>query len=184
MDTFIREYMLSDPSICDALVELFKKAVAANLVLPGVVGPNVVDPKWKRSTDLGIGVAEKHWDLREFRFDAYMQEVSGFLNRYIEELLSHGIHIYEHQKTLLHQKTMVVDGEWSLVGSTNLDDRSLDINDEASVGLIDPKVAATLRAAFENDLASCRELQLASWRDRGLWHRAVDRVSYMINEQL
>ena len=90
MDTFIREYMLSDPSICDALVELFKKAVAANLVLPGVVGPNVVDPKWKRSTDLGIGVAEKHWDLREFRFDAYMQEVSGFINRYIEELVSHG----------------------------------------------------------------------------------------------
>jgi cardiolipin synthase len=105
-------------------------------------------------------------------------------HRHFDELLSHGIHIYEHQKTLLHQKTMVVDGEWSLVGSTNLDDRSLDINDEASVGLIDPKVAATLRAAFENDLASCRELQLASWRDRGLWHRAVDRVSYMINEQL
>jgi prolyl 4-hydroxylase len=90
MDTFIREYMLSDPSICDALVELFKKAVAANLVLPGVVGPGVVDPKWKQSTDLGIGVAEKHWNLREFRFDAYMQEVSGFINRYIEELVSHG----------------------------------------------------------------------------------------------
>ncbi|HEY1287011.1 MAG TPA: 2OG-Fe(II) oxygenase [Burkholderiales bacterium] len=90
MDTFIREYMLSDPSICDALVELFKKAVAANLVLPGVVGADVVDPKWKRSTDLGMGVAEKHWNLREFRFDAYMQEVSGFINRYIEELVSHG----------------------------------------------------------------------------------------------
>ena len=91
METFIREYMLSDPSICDALVELFKKAVAANLVLPGVVGPQAqVDPSWKRSTDLGIGVAEKHWNLREFRFDAYMQEVSGFLHRYIEELLSHG----------------------------------------------------------------------------------------------
>ena len=79
METFIREYMLSDPSICDGLVELFKKSVAANLVLPGVVGAEaVVDPKWKRSTDLGIGVAEKHWNLREFRFDAYMQEVSGF----------------------------------------------------------------------------------------------------------
>jgi len=90
MDTFIREYMLSDPSICDALVELFKKAVAANLVLPGVVGADVVDPQWKRSTDLGIGVAEKHWNLREFKFDAYMREVSGFINRYIDELVSHG----------------------------------------------------------------------------------------------
>jgi cardiolipin synthase len=105
-------------------------------------------------------------------------------HRFIEDLLAHGVHIYEHQATLLHQKTMVVDGEWSLIGSTNLDDRSLDINDEASVGLIDPQVAASLRAAFVKDLASCKELQLASWRDRGLWHRAIDRVSYLLNEQL
>lgn len=105
-------------------------------------------------------------------------------HRFVEELLSHGIHIYEHQKTLLHQKTMVVDGEWALIGSTNLDDRSLDINDEASVGLIDRQVAASVTEAFRKDLASCKELRLANWRERGLWHRAVDRVSYMVNEQL
>src|SRR5215510_5406028 len=91
METFIREYMLSDPSICDGLVELFRKAVAANLVAPGVVGAqSQVEPATKRSTDLGIGVAEKHWNLREFRFDAYLQEVYGFINRYIAELLYHG----------------------------------------------------------------------------------------------
>ena len=91
IETFIREYMLSDPSICDSLVELHKKAVAANLALPGTVGPqSIVEPSVKRSTDLGIGVAQKHFDLREFRFDAYMREVSGFLNSYIEELMSHG----------------------------------------------------------------------------------------------
>ena len=91
IETFIREYMLSDPSICDSLVELHKKAVAANLALPGTVGPqSIVEPSVKRSTDLGIGIAQKHFDLREFRFDAYMREVSGFLNSYIEELMSHG----------------------------------------------------------------------------------------------
>jgi cardiolipin synthase len=105
-------------------------------------------------------------------------------HRHFEELLSHGVHIYEFQRTLSHQKVMVVDGEWSLVGSTNLDDRSLDINDEASVGMIDRQVAASLEAAFRKDLASSRELELASWRGRGLWHRMVDRVSYMVNEQL
>jgi cardiolipin synthase A/B len=105
-------------------------------------------------------------------------------HRFFEELLGHGIHIYENQRTLLHQKTMVVDGEWSLIGSTNLDDRSLDINDEASVGLIDRQVAASLTQAFRDDLASCKELTLAQWRERGLWHRTVDRFSYMINEQL
>jgi len=105
-------------------------------------------------------------------------------HRFFEELLGHGIHIYENQRTLLHQKTMVVDGEWSLIGSTNLDDRSLDINDEASVGLIDKQVAARLTQAFRDDLASSKELTLAGWRGRGLWHRTVDRFSYTINEQL
>jgi cardiolipin synthase len=105
-------------------------------------------------------------------------------HRHFDELLSHGIRIYVHQKTLLHQKVMVVDGEWSLVGSTNLDDRSLDINDEASVGLIDPQVAASLLRAFQDDLAGCEELQLAGWRGRGLWHRFVDQASYLLNEQL
>jgi cardiolipin synthase len=105
-------------------------------------------------------------------------------HRFFEELLGHGIHIYEYQRTLTHQKVMVVDGEWSLVGSTNLDDRSLDINDEASVGMIDREVAATLQAAFRDDLTQCKELELASWRERGAWHRLVDRVSYAVNEQL
>jgi cardiolipin synthase len=105
-------------------------------------------------------------------------------HRHFEELLAHGIHLYEYQQTLTHQKVMVVDGEWSQVGSTNLDDRSLDINDEASIGLIDTGVAATLRQAFQDDLAHCRELDLASWRKRGLWHRLLDQASYAINEEL
>ena len=91
METFIREYMLSDPSICDGLVELFRKAVTANLVAPGGVGPQAqVEPATKRSTDLSIGVAEKHFNMREFRFDAYLNEVYGFINSYIAELLYHG----------------------------------------------------------------------------------------------
>jgi len=105
-------------------------------------------------------------------------------HRHFEELLAHRVRLYEYQKTLLHQKVMVVDGEWSLIGSTNLDDRSLDINDEASVGLLDPAVAAALRRTFQRDLSACRELDLAGWRRRGAWHRAVDRVAYLLNEQL
>ena len=105
-------------------------------------------------------------------------------HRCFDDLLSHGVQIYEYEKTLLHQKVMVVDGEWSLVGSTNFDDRSLGINDEASVGMIDRQVAASLRAAFAHDLESCRELQLKSWRERGVWHRLIDRVAYLVNDQL
>jgi cardiolipin synthase len=104
--------------------------------------------------------------------------------RRFEELLEHGIEICEYRKTLNHQKIMVVDGLWSFVGSTNFDDRSLDINDEASVGLIDPGVAGELKAAFERDRADCPPINLEQWRKRSVWDRFVDRASYVINEQI
>lgn len=100
------------------------------------------------------------------------------------DLLRGGIEICEFQRTLTHQKIMVVDGLWSLVGSTNLDDRSLDINDEASLGMIDPGVASELRQAFERDLIDCEPVTLDDWSRRSLRHRWVDRLSYLINEQL
>jgi cardiolipin synthase A/B len=103
---------------------------------------------------------------------------------YWENLMMRGVRIYEYQRTLLHQKVVVVDGLWSLVGSTNLDDRSLDINDEASVGLIDRGIAAELKRAFAEDLRHCREIHLAEWRRRSLWDKGIDAMSYSINGQL
>lgn len=105
-------------------------------------------------------------------------------HRRYEELLASGIEIYEFLPSLNHQKVMIVDGLWSLVGSTNLDDRSLDINDEASIGLIDTGVAGELRAAFERDLKVSRQVTLAEWKERSAWHRFIDRASYLVNEQL
>lgn len=105
-------------------------------------------------------------------------------HRRFQELLEHGVEIYEYQRTLNHQKVMIVDGIWSHVGSTNLDDRSLDINDEASVGLIDSEVAARLESAFKADLRYSTRLDAASWEERPLWHKTVDRLSYLVNEQL
>jgi cardiolipin synthase A/B len=105
-------------------------------------------------------------------------------HRRFEELLRHGVKIYEYRPTLNHQKILIVDGIWAHVGSANFDDRSLDINDEASVGLIDPDVAGRLRDAFSSDLKSCDEVTLAAWEQRSAWHQLVDRVSYLINEQL
>jgi cardiolipin synthase len=105
-------------------------------------------------------------------------------HRRFEDLLRHGVKIYEYKTTLNHQKVMIVDSLWSHVGSTNFDDRSLDINDEASVGLIDPEVTGRLREAFSEDLKGCTEVTLAEWEKRSAWHQLVDRASYLINEQL
>lgn len=105
-------------------------------------------------------------------------------HRRYEDLLSHGVKIYEYRPTLNHQKVLIVDRLWSHVGSANFDDRSLDINDEASVGLIDPGVSDRLRSAFFEDLKSSTEVTLAEWQERSAWHGFIDRVSYLINEQL
>jgi cardiolipin synthase A/B len=105
-------------------------------------------------------------------------------HKQFQALLDHGVEIYEFEPTLSHQKIMIIDGLWSFVGSTNFDDRSLDTNDEASVGLIDSQVAAQLKAAFDADLRRCKRLDARAWSRRSLWHKIEDNASYLLNEQL
>ena len=99
-------------------------------------------------------------------------------------LLKRGVRVWEYDKTLLHQKVIVVDGIWSCVGSTNFDDRSFQLNDEASLGVVDPAIAAQLRQAFANDLRHARERKLEEWSNRGLWHKTIDGVAYLGRSQL
>jgi cardiolipin synthase A/B len=99
-------------------------------------------------------------------------------------LLKRGVKIYEYQKTLLHQKVMVIDGLWSAVGSTNFDERSFELNDEVSIGVVDAALAAQLRAAFMDDLKHTKQRQFDDWKDRGLWHKTVDGVAYLGRSQL
>jgi cardiolipin synthase A/B len=111
--------------------------------------------------------------------------VSHAGHRHFSDMLHAGVKIFCFERTLIHQKIMIIDGIWSHVGSTNLDARSFDINEEAGVGIIDKKIAAELKAAFEDDLKDCEEMKAESW-DHGykLWHRAFDRMCYMLSDQL
>jgi cardiolipin synthase A/B len=99
-------------------------------------------------------------------------------------MLKKGVKIWEYEKTLLHQKVMIVDGVWSSVGSTNFDDRSFDLNDEVNIGVLDPAVAAQLRAAFEEDLRHAKQRSFDEWQKRGLWHKFVDGLAYLGRSQL
>ncbi|HVT45237.1 MAG TPA: cardiolipin synthase [Thermoanaerobaculia bacterium] len=99
-------------------------------------------------------------------------------------LLERGVKVYEYDKTLLHQKVMVIDGEWASVGSTNFDDRSFEINDEVSLGIIDVEIARQLEEAFERDLEHCIELKLDAWKQRPIGHKLIDGFAYLFNEQL
>jgi len=88
--------------------------------------------------------------------------------RFYDRLLELGIDIYEYQPTMMHAKTLVVDGAWSMFGSANFDNRSLELNDELNVAVADRGLAARLLADFENDVRVSRQLTLESWRARPL----------------
>ena len=99
-------------------------------------------------------------------------------------LLKNGVKIWEYRPTLLHQKIIVVDGIWSCVGSTNFDDRSFQLNDEISLGVLDRNVANGLRTAFANDLRGAKERHYDEWRHRSLWHKLIDQLAYLGSSQL
>ncbi len=106
-------------------------------------------------------------------------------HRHFSEMLNAGVRLFCFERTMIHQKIMVIDGLWSHVGSTNLDSRSFDINEEAGVGIIDEGIAGELKAAFEDDLEACEEMKAESWDHKyHLWHRVLDRACYMLSGQL
>jgi cardiolipin synthase len=89
-----------------------------------------------------------------------------------QRLLDQGIEIYEYQPTMMHVKATIVDGAWSMVGSANFDNRSLELNDEMNVAVSDRALAARLTQDFEHDLRSARQLDPAAWRQRSLLEKA------------
>jgi cardiolipin synthase len=92
-----------------------------------------------------------------------------------EGLLAKGVEIYEYQPTMMHTKVIVVDGIWSMFGSANFDNRSLELNDELNVAVTDSALAARLLSDMESDLAKSRRLTLEDWRKRGILAKARER---------
>ena len=93
------------------------------------------------------------------------------------DLLAAGAEIYEYQPTMFHCKVLVADGLVASVGSTNFDDRSFRLNDEASLNIYDAAFAARQVEVFEQDLKSSRRISIDEWRNRPwpekLWEHAA-----------
>lgn len=81
-------------------------------------------------------------------------------------LLKSGVQIYEHDTSLLHAKTAVVDRVWSTVGSTNMDHLSMLHNDEVNAFIVSREFAAEMEKMFVQDLADSRQILLEEWRKR------------------
>jgi cardiolipin synthase len=101
-----------------------------------------------------------------------------------DTLLSAGVRIWEWQPTTLHAKTFVVDGIWSNIGSMNFDNRSMVLNDEAALMILDPDAGARMDAVFLDDLQYAEEIRLERFRQRGVASRVAEWGANLITRVL
>ncbi|MEY2547298.1 MAG: cardiolipin synthase [Verrucomicrobiota bacterium] len=90
------------------------------------------------------------------------------------KMLQGGVKIFEYQPTMIHEKSMVVDGLFAMFGSSNLDARSSEINEELDVVVYDAEFSRTMESSFEKDLAQSHVYTLEQFRKRSLWERTTE----------
>ncbi|HEX2128501.1 MAG TPA: phospholipase D-like domain-containing protein [Solirubrobacterales bacterium] len=101
-----------------------------------------------------------------------------------DELLDAGVRLFEFQPTMLHAKSLVVDGVWSSVGTINFDNRSFQLHDEVTLCVWDEEFAGILSQEFEADLRRSEELDPQRWRRRGPIQRATEAATTVLRREL
>lgn len=99
------------------------------------------------------------------------------------ELLAHGIQIYEYVPGMIHAKIMIIDNLWSVVGSTNFDNRSFGLNDEINLVVRNEGFAARLSTDFERDRGQSRNVTLDEWLHRSYVERALAMIGSLFERQ-
>jgi cardiolipin synthase len=99
-------------------------------------------------------------------------------------LLEGGVKIFEYQPTMIHTKAMVIDGMFSLCGSSNFDPRSSEINEELDLAIYDREFGGRMEAMFESDLKHSTEYTLQQFKNRSLWERLTEQVMLPFSSQL
>ncbi len=97
-----------------------------------------------------------------------------------QRLLARGIRVYERQDLMLHSKVLVIDGQWTVVGSCNLDPRSLRLNLEFFAVIRSSAMAAAASAFCRHEILHSRRVRLSEIRNRPLWQRIRDRLAWSI----
>ncbi|HKT52639.1 MAG TPA: cardiolipin synthase [Candidatus Angelobacter sp.] len=99
------------------------------------------------------------------------------------KLLRAGVRIYEYQPAMIHAKVLVIDGLWSLTGSTNFDNRSFGLNDEVNLAACDRQLAAELTHDFLADVAASQEVTLQDWKKRSLLEKLHEALGWALQRQ-
>lgn len=106
---------------------------------------------------------------------------AGFASHALyEELLLAGVQIYERQPPFMHAKALVIDGEFSLVGTANLDNRSLTLNYETSAAVYSPEFADAMKDLIHEDIEFSREITLTEWRQRPAYRRLLENLALLM----
>jgi cardiolipin synthase len=137
-------------------------------------------------TDALCEAAERGVDIRILvpgpHIDKDFVRVAG--RAVYEQLFDCGVRVWEYQPTMLHAKTMVVDGVWSSVGSVNFDNRSFQLHDEVTLCVQSERFAGLLHEQFERDLEVSEEMRPGRWADRPVRHRVQERASQLLRREL
>jgi cardiolipin synthase A/B len=129
----------------------------------------------QRGVDVRIMVAGRHNDTWLARQNS---------RRLYGPLLRAGIQILEYNQTFMHQKTMVVDGLWVSIGTTNFDNRSFAHNEETSVCIKDAELATFMEQTFRVDMRACDHVELEAWQKRGVLTKSLEAVASLLEAQV
>jgi cardiolipin synthase len=148
--------------------------IASSYFIPDQHLRKAVQARARAGVDVRILVPGNHTD-------AVPVQYAG--RGYYEELLVAGVRIFEFQPSMMHAKTVVVDDGWSLVGSANMDERSMEINEENLLGIAEAGFARAIVEGVEQDLAQSREIRLDAWRRRPAYQRVLEKAARILMEQ-
>lgn len=102
---------------------------------------------------------------------------------YYKRLLKNGVEIYEYTPTMLHSKTIVIDGTWSMIGSANIDTRSTFFNVENLIAIQDASFGKKLQETFFKDLEVSKQITLEEWKDRSIVRKIMEPLCSIIDKQ-
>ncbi len=103
---------------------------------------------------------------------------------FFTRLLNRGVRIYNYQGEVLHAKSYVFDGCWSIVGSANLDFQSLRWNDEGNVGILDEGFGAKMIDVFQEDIKRSKEIRIEDWLIRPYSEKLKERFFGLFRRRL
>lgn len=145
------------------------------MVTPYFMPPFLLRRVLRKAARRGVKVQIMVSEKTDVRIADYMARL------YYPKMLRAGIHIYHFDRTVLHAKYVLIDGEWATVGSTNIDYLSLLRNREANIIIEDPRHIDLLQKHFDEDTADCKEAKVDDYREITWIHDALNFIRHKLS---